>query len=34
MSAHRSFGLTLTNGFVIVEQESLRGLNIGSLCFM
>ncbi|WP_143155714.1 MULTISPECIES: hypothetical protein [Burkholderia] len=33
MSAHRSFGLTLTNGFVIVEQESLRGLNIGSLCF-
>ncbi|TAM55195.1 MAG: hypothetical protein EPN57_04125 [Paraburkholderia sp.] len=33
MSAHRSFGVTLTNGFVVVEQESLRSLNIGSLCF-
>ncbi|NYH26002.1 hypothetical protein [Paraburkholderia bryophila] len=33
MSARRSFGLKLTNGFVVVEQESLRSLNIGSLCF-
>jgi len=33
MSARRSFGVKLTNGFVIVEQESLRSLNIGSLCF-
>ncbi|WP_124831279.1 hypothetical protein [Burkholderia stagnalis] len=34
MSAHRSFGmLRLTNGFVVVEQESWRSLNIGSLCF-
>lgn len=33
MSARRSFGVKLTNGFVIIEQESLRSLNIGSLCF-
>lgn len=33
MSARRSFGVKLTNGFVIVEQESLRSLHIGSLCF-
>ncbi len=33
MSAQRSFGVKLTNGFVIVEQDSLRSLNIGSLCF-
>lgn len=33
MSARRSFGVKLTNGFVIVEQESLRSLSIGSLCF-
>lgn len=33
MSARRSFGLKLTNCFVIVEQESLRSLSIGSLCF-
>ncbi|WP_157660686.1 hypothetical protein [Burkholderia ubonensis] len=33
MSAHRSFGVTLTNGFVVVEQPFLRSLNIGSLCF-
>lgn len=33
MSARRSFGVKLTNGFVIIEQDSLRSLNIGSLCF-
>jgi len=33
MSARRSFGLKLTNGFVVVERESLRSINIGSLCF-
>lgn len=33
MSARRAHGLKLTNGFVVVERESLRSLNIGSLCF-
>ncbi|ASV96716.1 hypothetical protein CJU94_00090 [Paraburkholderia aromaticivorans] len=33
MSACRSFGIKLTNGFVVVEQEALRSLNVGSLCF-
>ncbi|MEW6347257.1 MAG: hypothetical protein RXR20_12710 [Paraburkholderia sp.] len=33
MSARRTHGLKLTNGFVVVERESLRSLNIGSLCF-
>jgi GNAT superfamily N-acetyltransferase len=33
MSAHREFGVKLTNGFVIIEQDELRSLNIGSLCF-
>jgi hypothetical protein len=33
MSARRTFGVKLTDGFVIVEQDALRSLNIGSLCF-
>ncbi|TDY21973.1 hypothetical protein B0G81_2220 [Paraburkholderia sp. BL6665CI2N2] len=33
MTARREYGLKLTNGFVIIEQDDLRGLNIGSLCF-